>query len=267
MKNSEDRTGNESADQMEKAKAEQTKACPEIVYEDNHVLVAVKAPGVLSQADGSQAPDMLTLLKHYLKVKYDKPGKVYLGLVHRLDRPVGGLMVFAKTSKAASRLSEQIRRHEMEKIYLAIVDGCPEPEQGQWHDTLRKDRQQNKVTRSDPDQGQAAWLSYKTLQTHPASGLSLIAVKLGTGRGHQIRVQLALHGCPIAGDRKYHPAYMNQSASRNPHIKTAALWAGMLGFRHPVTRDWLWFSAPVPEAIPWTLFEAVENDVFSDWKT
>ena len=306
------------ADQMRQTQTNHTQACPEILYEDNHLLVAVKLPGVLSQADGSQAPDMLTLLKHYLKVKYQKPGQVFLGLVHRLDRPVGGVMVFARTSKAAARLSEQIRRHELEKIYLAVVDGCPEPSQGQWQDYLEKDHRLNKVTRSDAVKGKAAWLFYKTLQTDPATGMSLIAVKLGTGRGHQIRVQLALHGCPIAGDRKYHPAYQVQHQLKNTslkedvrqtqdsgkfevnavpdetnqqnqprlysetknqtkngsdvqlkadsdQIKTAALWAGNLGFRHPVTREWLRFTAPVPAEAPWPLFMPVSEDLLHDW--
>ena len=126
---------------------------PEIIFEDNHVLVAVKPAGVLSQADGSDAPDILNILKDYIKVKYDKPGNVYLGLLHRLDRNVEGIMVFAKTSKAASRISEQIRKHEVNKRYRAIVNGTFKNKEGRMSYYLLKDKKNNVTSVFDKDPG------------------------------------------------------------------------------------------------------------------
>ena len=174
----------------------------QILYEDNHLIVCVKPAGVLSQGDGSDAPDMLTILKKYIKQKYDKPGEVFLGLVHRLDRPVSGVMVFARTSKAASRLSEQIRSGMTDKYYRCIVEGLMEGE-GKLENYILKDAKTNTVTIYDKPAADAkhAVLEYIAVKQH--GGRTLVQIKLGTGRAHQIRAQLSHSGHPIAGDRKY----------------------------------------------------------------
>ncbi len=230
--------------------SEKTKI-PEVIYEDNQILVAHKLPGVLSQADGSQNPDMLTLLKNDLKIRYNKPGDVFLGLVHRLDQPVGGLMVFARTSKAASRLSAQVREHQLEKIYLAVLSGYLEPKKGCMQDFLLKDPSTRNVRIAHEGQGQPAWLDYQVLEERQDLKQSLVAIRLGTGRGHQIRVQLAARKCPIVGDRRYGPPdfYGIKSADM-------ALLACCLGFYHPVGKQWLQFSLPFPDSLPWTSFIA-----------
>lgn len=228
---------------------------PEIIYEDNHLLVVRKEPGVLSQADSTTAPDLLTILKNYLKTSCNKPGAVYLGLVHRLDQPVGGLMVFARTSKAASRLSAQIRDHDMAKYYLAVVDGCPDTARGTLQDSLLQDPVTRQVTVVPQDQGQLAWLDYCVLESLPALNRSLLAIRLGSGRGHQIRVQLAAHGWPIVGDRRY--------AGRNRRTRSKAdiaLFACSLGFHHPVGKQWLSFSIPPPPQAPWNDFQQPDLD-------
>lgn len=224
---------------------------PEILYEDNHLLVAVKKPGVLSQSDGSQTPDMLTLLKSSIRQRYQKPGDVFLGLVHRLDQPVGGVMVFARTSKAAGRLSAQIREHRLEKYYLTVVHGCPEPPCAQLSDSLQKDAKSNRVRVVTAGSGRLAWLSYVRLATDTASGLSLLGIRLGTGRPHQIRVQLASRGWPIVGDRRYGPKDAQQIAGQD---NQPGLFACALGFFHPTRAEPLFFTALPPDTPPWNRF-------------
>lgn len=172
-----------------------------IVYEDNHILVVVKPYDVPVQADESGDPDMLTMLKQYLVEKYNKPGEAYLGLVHRLDRPTGGVMVFAKTSKAASRLCEAIRDGSVEKRYLAIVDGAPRYSADKLTCYLKKfpDTNTVKVVPALSEGAKYAELDYKVLAKK--TDVSLVMVNLVTGRGHQIRVQLANMGNPIVGDK------------------------------------------------------------------
>lgn len=219
---------------------------PEIVYEDNHVIVAIKPPGFLSQADGGPSPDMLTWLKAYVKDTYQKPGDVYLGLVHRLDQPVGGLMVFARTSKAAARLSSQIRDHEMEKGYLAVVHGLPEPSAGEIRICLKKAPATNLV-RVDPT-GLESTLTYETVRHDEKTDSTLLRIRLGTGRGHQIRVSLAHAGWPIVFDQRY-----GSSADRGRG--DIALFAHRLGFRHPTLRDLRLFEAPIPTQAPFDRFQ------------
>ena len=216
-----------------------------ILYEDNHIIVAVKPSGVLSQSDGSNAPDMLTILKAYIKEKYQKPGDVYLGLVHRLDRPVSGVMVFARTSKAASRLSEQIRQRKVDKIYRCVVDGILEGE-GRLENFISKDEARNIVTVSDTEKPgyKASYLDYRALASK--DGLTLAEVRLGTGRSHQIRAQMAQSGHPLIGDRKY--------GKSDDRTKVIALEAYKLSFEHPVKREFITFEAPVPSGFPWNLF-------------
>ena len=214
----------------------------EILYEDNHLIVCVKPAGVLSQSDGTDAPDMLTILKRYIKQKYDKPGEVFLGLVHRLDRPVSGVMVFARTSKAASRLSEQIRSGKTVKCYRCIVNGVVEGE-GKLENYILKDGKTNTVTVYDSPVRDAkfAQLEYKTVRSE--GSMTLVNIKLGTGRAHQIRAQLAHFGHPIAGDRRY-----GRDEGTGYDI---ALQSYRLEFEHPTKKEHMIFEIPVPSLRPW----------------
>ena len=218
-----------------------------VIYEDNHLLVVEKPQNVLVQADNTNDLDLLTSLKKYIKEKYNKPGEVYLGLVHRLDRPVGGVMVFARTSKAASRLSNMIRMHEFEKNYLAIVEGKV-PDEGVFEDYLLKLENENK-TIVDKN-GKYSKLSYKLLSYK--DGLSLVKIKLDTGRSHQIRVQFSSRGYALWGDQKY-----NSKAKVGEQI---ALWSYELKFKHPVREELMNFKCGPPIKYPWTLFGDVIHD-------
>jgi len=200
-----------------------------ILYEDNHIIVVEKKINVPVQEDDSKDKDLLTIIKSYLKEKYHKPGNVYLWLVHRLDRPVGGVMVFAKTSKAASRLSEQMRTHQIEKKYYAVVEGTLK-EKDTYIDKLYKDTKLNKVTVDN--RGKEAILSYERVKTY--KGYSLADITLKTGRSHQIRVQFSSRGTPLYGDQKY-----------NPNSKVGeqiALYSYYLSFYHPTTKEKLIFE-------------------------
>ena len=199
-----------------------------ILYEDNHLLVAEKKVGVLSQSDGSSTPDMLTILKKYLKDKYNKPGNVYLGLVHRLDKNVGGVMVFAKTSKAARRLSEQIRNREFKKTYLAICKGVINSD-GRYQDYLKREEYRSVVSNSKD--GKIAILSYEVIKVK--NNNTLLKINLETGRHHQIRVQFSYHNHPLLGDEKY------GSKGKYP----LALYAYKLEFYHPTTKEMLSFTS------------------------
>lgn len=161
----------------------------EVIYEDNHIIVVVKPPNVLSQKDSTNDIDMLTLVKNYIKVKYNKPGNVYVGLVQRLDRPVGGLMVFAKTSKAASRMSNMIKNHQFTKKYLAVINGMLERKNGEFEDYLLKKENGTTIVSSN---GKYCCLKYKVLEENLNMNLSLIEVDLITGRHHQIRVAICI---------------------------------------------------------------------------
>lgn len=203
----------------------------EILYEDNHIIVVVKPCNVLSQSDKTKDVDMLTLIKAYLKEKYQKKGNVYLGLVHRLDRPVSGVMVFAKTSKAASRLSEQVRNHTLKKKYLAIVHGTALKEEDTFIDYLKKDENQNtKVVKKE--EGKYAELSYHVLDWKEEHNLTLVSISLKTGRHHQIRVQFASRGHSLFGDQRYGIKDGNQ----------IALHAYYLSFLHPITKEEMVFQ-------------------------
>lgn len=212
-----------------------------IIYEDNHLLVVEKPINIPVQEDESKDKDLLAILKEYIKDKYSKPGNVYLGLVHRLDRPVGGAMVFAKTSKAASRLSEQIRENKFDKVYNAVVIGNIN-NQETLVDYLLKDGKTN-IVRVDKN-GKKAILHFKKLQFK--DNLSLIEVTLETGRSHQIRVQLSNFGFPLYGDQKY-----NINAKVGQQI---ALFAKKLSFYHPITNEYLTFEIDLPKKFPWNNF-------------
>jgi 23S rRNA pseudouridine1911/1915/1917 synthase len=213
-----------------------------ILFEDNHLFVCFKPAGVLSQADGKALPDMLTVIKDYLKDKYQKPGNVYLGLVHRLDLNVGGVMVFAKTSKAAARLSESIREHEFSKRYYAIINGrLPVGETKTLTDYLAKDDESRTGFVVEEKTGKEAKLAYTVLETLEEGRLplSLVKIELFSGRFHQIRVQMSHAGYPLFGDQKY-----GEKTAKDQDM--LGLFAYELDFVHPITKDELRFSA-VPE--------------------
>ena len=212
----------------------------EVLFEDNHIIVVKKEPNIPSQADKTEDIDMLTIVKQYIKEKYNKPGNVYLGLVHRLDRPVGGVMVFAKTSKAASRLSDQVREKVFKKKYLAVVDGKLENKRGVLEDYLYKDERNNmsKVVNKDKKNAKFAKLDYEVLSYNEVKDLSLLKINLHTGRHHQIRVQLANSGHSIFGDQKY---------GTRGKGKQIALWAYELSILHPITKEKMTFRC-LPES-------------------
>lgn len=223
-----------------------------ILYEDNHIIVVEKIPNIPSQADKTNDIDMLTLIKEYIKEKYHKPGNVYLGLVHRLDRPVGGVMVFAKTSKSASRLSEQVRQKSMQKEYLVVVDGKFEKKQQILEDYLLKDQKNNisKVVKEETKNSKYAKLEYQELKYREDNDISLLRIKLYTGRHHQIRVQLSSRGHSIYGDQKY---------GTRGKGKQIALWAYKLSFSHPVTKEQLTFTC-LPEINgTWSILQNKEH--------
>ena len=213
-----------------------------ILYEDNHIIVVEKPFNVLSQSDDTKDLDMLTIIKSYLKEKYNKPGNVYLGLVHRLDRPTGGVMVFAKTSKAASRLSEEIRKQNMTKKYLAVVHGNLDKQEGILEDYILK-LEDNSSIITTKEKGKYAKLSYKVLDYK--DNLSLVDITLDTGRHHQIRVQFKNINHPLYGDQRY----------GKQDKKQLALYAYYLSFNHPITKEKLEFiNYPTKEGI-WGLFK------------
>ncbi len=202
-----------------------------ILYEDNHLLVVYKPRGILSQADGSELPDLLTILKGYLKEKYQKPGAVYLGLVHRLDINTCGIMVFAKTSKAASRLSDQIKNHEFQKKYLAVVEGVLSGS-----GTLENYLAKNTVLKKayvDNQKGVLALLDYQVIKTNGI--LSLVDISLKTGRFHQIRAQFSAIGHPLYGDTKYG----SKAIVAKNHFPLEAYY---LSFYHPTTKEKMIFK-------------------------
>jgi 23S rRNA pseudouridine1911/1915/1917 synthase len=212
-----------------------------VIYEDNHIIVVEKKINIPICEDNSHDLDMLTMVKRYLKEKYNKPGNVFLGLVHRLDRPVGGVVVFAKTSKAASRLSEQVRKKDLKKKYYAVIIGDIEKE-GTLKDKLLKDEKKN-IVRVD-DKGKESVLDYKIVAKK--DNLSLVDINLITGRSHQIRVQFSSRGCPLYGDNKY-----NKDAKAGEQI---ALFAYQLTLIHPITKEEMIFRLDKPNRYPFNIF-------------
>ena len=216
----------------------------EVLYEDNHLLCVRKPVNVPVQEDASGDDDLLSMCKAYLKETYHKPGNVYLGLVHRLDRPVGGAMVFAKTSKAASRLSDSIRKGEITKEYTAILDGVIKPSSGILKDYLKKDSRTNTSEVTDKDSGKYCELSYETIAVE--NGHSIVKILLATGRSHQIRVQFASRGVPLLNDQRY-----NNHAGKGQ----IALWATRLCFPHPTTKETVEVQCPPDNIRPWKEYE------------
>ena len=220
-----------------------------VLYEDNHIIVVIKPYNIPSQSDKTNDIDMLSLVKEYIKEKYQKPGNVYVGLVHRLDRPVGGIMVFAKTSKAASRLSESIRNKSFSKTYLAVVNGKFEKQNGILENYLWKDEALNmsKVVSKDKKGAKLARLTYEVLAEK--NDLSLVKINLETGRHHQIRVQFSNAGHSLYGDQKYGKDSMG---------KQIALWAYELKLYHPITNELMEFK-DVPQMLgSWAILKDIQ---------
>lgn len=218
----------------------------DVIFEDNHLLVAVKPQNIPVQLDSSNDADFLSMLKNYLKKEHNKPGNVYLGLVHRLDRPTGGVMVFAKTSKCAERLSAQIQNREIEKTYFAVLSGIPKVRRGRLINFLKKDERENKVSIVPrfEEGAKEAILDYEVLESK--EGKSLVKINLETGRSHQIRVQMAGINCSVVGDQKY---------GDEKEKCNLALFSVQIKLTHPVNKKTYMFRVPPPyDEYPWNLF-------------
>ena len=213
-----------------------------VFYEDNHLLVLYKPAGLIMQRDHKDKANLLDLAKLWIKTRYEKPGKAFAGLVHRLDGPVAGVVVIARTSKGASRLSAQIRKGTIEKRYLAVVEGVPPQSSDRLCHHLARRGRKSQVVSPGTDGSQAASLRYSQVATDEAN--SLLAITLETGRRHQIRVQLAAAGCAIIGDTQY------GAARALPHGRIALL-AHQLAFDHPTRGNRMQFESPLPTAWPW----------------
>ena len=223
-----------------------------VIYEDNHIIVVEKPVNIPSQGDKTGDVDMLTIIKEYLKEKYNKPGNVYLGLIHRLDRPVGGVMVFAKTSKAAARLSEQVRDKVFKKKYLVIANGKFDKETGVLSDYLLKNERKNmsRVVSEGTKNSKYAELDYEILKYDAELNLSVLKINLHTGRHHQIRVQLSSRNHSIYGDQKY---------GGRGHGKQICLWAYELTINHPITKEEMTFKSIPNIEKSWKIIEDIKN--------
>ena len=219
-----------------------------VVYEDNHIVVVNKTSSEIVQGDKTGDTPLSEMVKQYLKEKYNKPGNVFIGVTHRLDRPVSGLVVFAETSKALPRLNEMFRNGEVKKTYWAIVKECPKETEGELVHYLVRNEKQNKSYAYDKEvkNSKKAVLHYKLIGH--SQNYYLLEVDLKTGRHHQIRCQLAKMGCPIKGDLKYGSPRSNPDGSICLHARTVQ-------FVHPVSKEMIRLTAPVPEGNLWNGFE------------
>ena len=223
-----------------------------ILHEDNHIIVVLKPQNVPSCEDESKDKDLLTMIKEYIKETYNKQGNVYLGLVHRLDRPTGGVMVFAKSSKAAARLSEQMKEGDFEKKYYTVLVGKPREEKATLTHYMKKNVVNNMVyvCPSTVQGAKFAQLDYKVLEYK--DGLSLAEVRLHTGRSHQIRVQMSSIGTPVYGDMRY-----GGDKAKKGYL---ALWAYYLSFTHPVSKERMVFRIQPPKDLrPWDTFDTEKS--------
>ena len=225
----------------------------EVVYEDNHIIIINKASGEIVQGDKSGDTPLADLVKDYIKRKYNKPGNVFLGVVHRLDRPVSGLVVFARTSKALTRLNDMFRNGDIHKTYWAITRNRPPEEEATLTHWITRNTQQNKSYASDREKpnSKKAMLRYRLIGC--TDNYHLLEVQLMTGRHHQIRCQLAHIGCPIKGDLKY-------GAQRSNPDGSICLHARRVEFVHPVTKQNVVAEAPLPTLPPWNAFSSNIND-------
>ncbi len=222
---------------------------PIILYEDNQIVVAVKPQNVPTQSDSSGDADFLSIIKEYIKVKYNKQGNAFIGMVHRLDRPTGGVMVFARNSKAAERLCKQIAQGEFDKKYLAVTVGTPRDRRAKLVNWLVKDEKENKVrvVLAKTEGAKNAELDYRVLEANEK--IALLDVNLYTGRSHQIRAQLSHMGNPVFGDAKYGGDVLAKGHN-------LALWAYQLTFMHPTTKQTMVFKVfPPLEKTPWKYFQ------------
>ncbi|MCF0190208.1 MAG: RNA pseudouridine synthase [Marinilabiliaceae bacterium] len=220
----------------------------EILYEDNHIIAVNKRAGEIVQSDKTGDRTLADDVKDYIKVKYNKPGDVFLGIVHRIDRPVSGVVLFARTSKALARLNEMFKNHTVKKIYWAITQNRPPQEAEELHHYMSKNEEKNRTNVSiSPRTGyKEAVLSYKLLSSTP--NINLLEVELQTGRHHQIRAQLSRIGCPIRGDLKYGSKRSNDGGGINLHSRR-------LVFKHPVKDEMITIEAPLPDESVWKAFE------------
>ena len=219
-----------------------------VLYEDNQIIVVLKPQNIPTQSDVSGSEDMLSLVKKYVKEKYQKEGEAFIGLVHRLDRPTGGVMVFARNSKSAKRLTEQFKNHTTEKIYYAVTTKVVREKSKTLVNYLEKNEKENivKVVPMLSSGAKKAELTYRELENN--GQMSLLEVKILTGRSHQIRVQLSTLGYPLYGDAKY-------GKNKSVASKNLGLWAGKLSFIHPTTKEKMVFMAcPDTEKEPWKNF-------------
>lgn len=225
----------------------------EVVYEDNHIIIINKASGEIVQGDKSGDTPLADLVKDYIKRKYNKPGNVFLGVVHRLDRPVSGLVVFARTSKALTRLNDMFRNGDIHKTYWAITRNRPPEEEATLTHWITRNTQQNKSYAADRERpnSKKATLRYRLIGC--TDNYYLLEVQLMTGRHHQIRCQLAHIGCPIKGDLKY-------GAQRSNPDGSICLHARRVEFVHPVTKQTVVAEAPLPTLPPWNAFSSNIND-------
>lgn len=223
-----------------------------VIYEDNHLLIVNKAASDIVQGDKTGDIPLSEVGKAYLKKKYNKPGNVYLGVVHRLDRPTSGALIFARTDKALSRLNDMLRKHEIKKTYWAVVEKAPAQREARLVNYLKKNSKNNKsyVVSKNTQGAQEAILSYKHIAS--SDKYHLLEIKLETGRHHQIRVQLSHIGCIIKGDLKY-------GAKRNNPDASIHLHARKLELIHPVKKEPMTFIAPTPHDALWKYFETKDN--------
>lgn len=223
----------------------------QILYEDNHIICVVKPSGVLSQDDGSGAADMVNLLKEDIKERYQKPGNVFVGLVHRLDRNVGGTMVFAKTSKGASRLSAELREKRFYKAYFALAAGTITDTEKILVNYLYKD-EKNNIVRQDKDKGKKSILRViKLAETRENGGRTLFLALPVTGRAHQIRAQLSMAGMPLLGDKKY-----GKGPAASGKAGDMGLWSCHVAVKHPVKDEVMHFTSVPENKGVWTTFPA-----------
>ena len=223
---------------------------PAVLYEDNHLIIVNKRSSDLVQGDGTGDEPLDDIVRKYIKEKYKKPGDVFLGVVHRLDRPVSGCVVYARTSKALSRMSELFRTREVRKCYWAIVSDRPPAEEGVLTGWLKKNEKQNKsyVYDREVKGSKGAELSYRILAR--SERYYLLEVDLHTGRHHQIRAQLAAAGCPVKGDLKYGSKRSNEGGGISLHSRRVS-------FTHPVKKEEISVEAPLPDDAIWRLFASV----------
>jgi 23S rRNA pseudouridine1911/1915/1917 synthase len=219
----------------------------DVLFEDNHCLAVNKPAGLLSQGDASGSPSLVDAVEAYLRTRYHKPGNVYVGLLHRLDRPTSGVVLLARTSKAASRLSQQFRDGAVKKVYDAIVEGVPLEREGEWCDILAKDRAMNRsaVASTEDAPGKVARVAYRVVEQW--GRFSRLEMRPETGRSHQLRVQLSERNLPIVGDRKYGAKSKLMAADGHPRI---ALHARAIRFVHPTRREEISVDAPWPADWP-----------------